>query len=440
MPPVIRIENLSKSYRIEHGRQRGEYRTLRESLTDAATWPLRKLRGQSNGSVEEFWALKDINLEIQQGEVVGIIGRNGAGKSTLLKILSRITAPTTGRVELHGRVGSLLEVGTGFHNELTGRENIFLNGSILGMTKSEIQKNFDSIVDFSGIEKFLDTPVKRYSSGMYVRLAFAVAAHLEPEIMIVDEVLAVGDAEFQKKCMGKMSEVAKGGRTILFVSHNMIAVNKLCSRAVLLEKGQLMEDGLPCSITNSYLSTTKISAAEVFWKDASKAPGNELVRFHAVRVRNDMEVITAEIDSTKPFKVEIEYWNLWAGAKLGATIVLYNQEGICVFSSISNQETNWHSRCRPIGLFRSVCCIPDNLLPGGRFTVSVLLWGEKYTSGYKIDNVLEFDILEMGGARGDFLGYMTGVVRPLLEWRTEMLSESNSDETALSHSPMIRIK
>ncbi len=261
---VIRIENLSKSYRIQHGAARSEYRTLRESLAAAATWPLRKLQGKVGGSVEEFWALKDVNLEIQQGEVVGFIGRNGAGKSTLLKILSRITAPTTGEIRLHGRVGSLLEVGTGFHPELTGRENVYLNGSILGMSRREIQSKFDEIVEFSGVEKFLDTPVKRYSSGMYVRLAFAVAAHLEPELLVVDEVLAVGDAEFQKKCLGKMGEVAKTGRTVLFVSHNMAAVSELCSRVMILQSGHVIADGPTTSIVSQYLADALSSGSGLF--------------------------------------------------------------------------------------------------------------------------------------------------------------------------------
>ena len=254
MPPVIRIENLSKSYRIQHGAVRSGYRTLRESLTAAAACAApHDCRGKGNGSVEEFWALKDVNLEVQQGEVLGIIGRNGAGKSTLLKILSRITAPTTGRVELRGRVGSLLEVGTGFHPELTGRENVYLNGSILGMSRREIQKKFDEIVEFSGVEKFLDTPVKRYSSGMYVRLAFAVAAHLEPEILIVDEVLAVGDAEFQKKCLGKMGDVARGGRTVLFVSHNISAVKRICKSAALLSQGRVVALRETSEVVDLYL-------------------------------------------------------------------------------------------------------------------------------------------------------------------------------------------
>ena len=244
--------------------RRSEYRTLRESLAAAATWPLRKLQGKVGGSVEEFWALKDVNLEIQQGEVVGFIGRNGAGKSTLLKILSRITAPTTGEIRLHGRVGSLLEVGTGFHPELTGRENVYLNGSILGMSRREIQSKFDEIVEFSGVEKFLDTPVKRYSSGMYVRLAFAVAAHLEPELLVVDEVLAVGDAEFQKKCLGKMGEVAKTGRTVLFVSHNMAAVSELCSRVMILQSGHVIADGPTTSIVSQYLADALSSGSGLF--------------------------------------------------------------------------------------------------------------------------------------------------------------------------------
>lgn len=238
--PIIKVENLSKQYRI--GAREAGYGTFRESLIGAMKAPLERLRrGGSISNDDNFWALKDINFEVQPGEVLGIIGRNGAGKSTLLKVLSRITEPTTGSIKLYGRVASLLEVGTGFHPELTGRENIFLNGAILGMGKREIDRQFDEIVDFAEVEKFLDTPVKRYSSGMYLRLAFAVAAHLEPEILVVDEVLAVGDAQFQKKCMGKMNAVAKEGRTVLFVSHNMNAVEQLCSTAIRLESGMLRE-------------------------------------------------------------------------------------------------------------------------------------------------------------------------------------------------------
>jgi lipopolysaccharide transport system ATP-binding protein len=259
MPPAITIEDLGKSYRLGQGRQRvGRYRTLREGLVGMPAAIMRRMQNAlDSGPGEEFWALKGIDLEIQPGEVVGVIGRNGAGKSTFLKILSRITKPTVGRVKLHGRVGSLLEVGTGFHPELTGRENIYLNGAILGMTRREIDQKFDEIVDFASIESFLDTPVKRYSSGMYVRLAFAVAAHLEPEIMLVDEVLAVGDMQFQRKCLDKMDDVARGGRTVLLVSHNMAAIEALCSRVVLVDGGRVVHDGNPSEAIRAYIEITR---------------------------------------------------------------------------------------------------------------------------------------------------------------------------------------
>jgi len=270
---AIRVKNLGKRYKL--GQQSGGYKTLGETITRAVKSPFQRL--QHPGSSEEkeeagtFWALKDISFEVKKGEVIGIIGRNGAGKSTLLKILSRITSPTEGTVEVHGRIGSLLEVGTGFHPELTGRENIFLSGSIMGMKKAEIEEKFDQIVAFSEIEKFLDTPVKRYSSGMYVRLAFAVAAHLEPEILIVDEVLAVGDAVFQKKCLGKMGDVAKEGRTVLFVSHNMAAIRQLCPTSILLEKGDLKEMGSTPQVIDDYLdSTTVHEQRTIFEEDKDK--------------------------------------------------------------------------------------------------------------------------------------------------------------------------
>ena len=259
MTVAIRVENLGKSYRVGRDR-RGSYRTLRESLADLATAPFRRLRDKGEGPSETFWALKDVSFEVQPGEVVGVIGRNGAGKSTLLKVLSRITRPSRGRVELHGRVGSLLEVGTGFHPELTGRENVYLNGSILGMSRKEIDRRFDEIVAFAEVEKFLDTPVKRYSSGMYVRLAFAVAAHLEPEILIVDEVLAVGDDAFQKKCLGRIREISGSGRTVLLVSHNMFTVESLCTRCIFLAQGAVEADDEPRRVTPRYLDAARRSA------------------------------------------------------------------------------------------------------------------------------------------------------------------------------------
>ncbi len=286
MQPAIRVENLAKSYRINHAAQRGGYRTLRESLTRAATAPLRRLRnGAAHGTTEDFWALKDISFDVMPGEVVGIIGRNGAGKSTLLKILSRITKPSRGSVVLNGRVGSLLEVGTGFHPELTGRENVYLNGSILGMSRREIERRFDEIVAFAEVERFLDTPVKRYSSGMYVRLAFAVAAHLEPEILIVDEVLAVGDASFQAKCLDKMRQSASSGHTVLIVSHQMNSIRDLCARAIWLDSGAVRQSGSVGPVLERYLDETSRTAAPGDWIDlkGDTRVGTGHARFTAAR-------------------------------------------------------------------------------------------------------------------------------------------------------------
>ena len=284
---AIRVENLSKQYRI--GGPQARYKTIRESLTEAVQSPFRRLssvvRGQSSAvSNETIWALKDVSFEVKRGEVVGIIGRNGAGKTTLLKILSRITEPTEGHAEIHGRVGSLLEVGTGFHPELTGRENIYLNGAILGMKRAEIERKFDEMVAFAEIEKFMDTPVKHYSSGMYVRLAFAVAAHLEPEILLVDEVLAVGDAAFQKKCLGKMRDVAKEGRTVLFVSHNMGAIVSLCNRCLLIEGGSVIQDGNPSAVTTLYQSSLYSAVHDTSDLSTVERYGTGKARFTSVKV------------------------------------------------------------------------------------------------------------------------------------------------------------
>jgi lipopolysaccharide transport system ATP-binding protein len=262
MSAAVTLESVGKRYRLRH-RETEPYHTLRDSITEAISSPLSWLNRRSAGAVDDFWALRDVSFEIAPGEVVGIVGRNGAGKSTLLKVLSRITEPTTGRVTLEGRVASLLEVGTGFHPELSGRENVFLNGAILGMGRDEIRRKFDSIVAFADVERFLDTPVKRYSSGMYVRLAFAVAAHLDPEILIVDEVLAVGDAEFQRRCLGKMHEVSRGGRTVLFVSHNMSAIQTLCSRAVWLQQGSVAANGPVAQTIASYLASARGQTAAI---------------------------------------------------------------------------------------------------------------------------------------------------------------------------------
>ena len=303
-----------------------------------------------------------MSFEVQPGEVVGIIGRNGAGKSTLLKILSRITKPTTGQAEIYGRVGSLLEVGTGFHPELTGRENIFLNGGILGMSRREIARKFDEIVAFSEIEKFLDTPVKRYSSGMYVRLAFAVAAHLEPEILIVDEVLAVGDAAFQQKCLGKMEDVASHGRTVLFVSHNMSAITRLCPRTILLQAGQVIADGPSHEVTRVYLHSNMGTTAARSWSDPAAAPGNEVARLRSIRVRDEQGRTIEVADICKPVGIEIVFDVLEGGRILVPNFPCYDDQGTCVFH-LAESDPAWRRRPaagRPLHLHR----VDSRQLPG----------------------------------------------------------------------------
>ncbi len=331
---VIRVENLSKKYIL--GQQKegsSRYKSLRESMTDGAKSLGEKLlkpgkKKDLNPSTQEFWALKDVSFEIKQGDRVGIIGRNGAGKSTLLKVLSRITEPTSGSIRIKGRVASLLEVGTGFHPELTGRENIFLNGAILGMSKVEIQRKFDEIVDFAEVEKFLDTPVKRYSSGMYVRLAFAVAAHLEPEILIVDEVLAVGDAQFQNKCLGKMEEVGKDGRTVLFVSHNMATINSLCEKTIWLSNGQVKMEGITEEITNQFLIQGSDRTGEVVINHDSS---NKDFWFKRLSLVDSKGNITSVFDVKKPIIIQLEYY---ASQSIDLEIALdiRNSSGVLIFS------------------------------------------------------------------------------------------------------------
>ncbi|KAB8317524.1 ABC transporter ATP-binding protein [Tolypothrix campylonemoides VB511288] len=345
---VIRVENLGKKYIINHQQER--YTALRDVIANRAQSLLtilnpltQKSKNQAKNSREEFWALKDVSFEIKQGDRVGIIGRNGAGKSTLLKILSRITEPTTGRISIKGRVASLLEVGTGFHPELTGRENIYLNGAILGMSKAEIQRKFDEIVDFAEVEKFLDTPVKRYSSGMYVRLAFAVAAHLEPEILVVDEVLAVGDAQFQNKCLGKMEEVGKQGRTVLFVSHNMATINSLCEKAIWLSNGSVKMEGKTEQITNQYLIQGSDRSGEVVLNDDSS---NKIFWFKRLSLLDSKGKITSVFDVKKPIIIELEYY---ASQSIDLEIALdiRSSSGFIIFSllrsvSIDSKLTAGH--------------------------------------------------------------------------------------------------
>ncbi|MFL6466527.1 MAG: ABC transporter ATP-binding protein [Pyrinomonadaceae bacterium] len=417
MTPIIRVENLSKQYTL--GAKAEPYTTLRESLVRAARKPIEMVRGNGRAEQSRFWALKDVSFDVMPGEVVGIIGRNGAGKSTLLKILSRITEPTSGRVELYGRVGSLLEVGTGFHPELTGRENIYLNGAILGMRREEIAKKFDEIVDFAEIEEFLDTPVKRYSSGMYVRLAFAVAAHLEPEILIVDEVLAVGDAEFQKKCLNKMKDVGEHGRTVLFVSHNMQAVLRLCQRAILVGAGEIQVDGPASNVTAAYLRSETGSLSSRKWDDPGSAPGNEVARLRSVSIKSDGELIDM-VDIHRPFELEIEYIDLVGEGRPTLSVHFTNDHGITLFCTNDFNDKIWWNRTPKKGLVRAVCSIPGNLLAEGRIFVSV------YLCNYN-PNIVYFDVADAvsvevvdrttgEGVRGVYTGEFPGVVRPYLDW------------------------
>jgi lipopolysaccharide transport system ATP-binding protein len=421
---AIRAENLGKQYRIG---KRERYQTLRDTVTSALAAPFRRLRrtaSESAGSeLDRIWALKDVSFEISRGEVAGIIGRNGAGKSTLLKVLSRITEPTEGRAEICGRVGSLLEVGTGFHPELTGRENIYLNGAILGMRRAEIARKFDEIVAFAEIDKFLDTPVKHYSSGMYMRLAFAVAAHLEPEILIVDEVLAVGDAQFQSKCLNKMQDVGREGRTVLFVSHSMPAVARLCSRALLLDGGTVAHDGAAGDVIGYYLRSGLATSAEHRWNDLRSAPGNEVVRLAAVRVRNIAGDLVETVDVRDPVGIEMEFDVLQPGAMLVPSFHLHNAEGVCLF--VVHERSVWQRRGRAQGRYTSTAWVPGDLLADGTHLVTaVVATLAPLRIHFFESDVVAFQSIDCSqgeSARGDFNGQLPGAVRPLLEWSTEFI-------------------
>ena len=418
MKPAIKIENVSKRYRI--GGLHPGYMTFREMIGGVVTAPFRKLK--SGNGHQTIWALNDVNLEIGQGELVGIIGRNGAGKSTLLKILSRVTKPTTGEVELVGRIGSLLEVGTGFHPDLTGRENIFLSGAILGMRRAEIERKFDEIVAFSELEKFIETSVKWYSSGMYVRLAFSVAAHLEPEILMMDEVLAVGDAAFQQKCLDKMHEIRGQGRTILFVSHDMAAIARLCKRVVLLENGRITSDGGPHKVIQHYLSSSLKTGAAREWTNQQEAPGDEVVRLRRVRVRDEAGETIPVVDIRKPFGIELTYEVLAEGHALVPVIEFYNEEGTELFST-HDTNAEWRRLARPRATYTSTVWIPGNLLAEGSFVghVSIMSHFPATVLHAYQRNAVAFQVVDSpagDSARGDYIGPMPGVIRPLLNWKT----------------------
>lgn len=430
MSTAISIQHVSKAYRlgtIGRGTLGADLSRMWASMRGRPDPTLRVGSGHHARRIGEvFWALHDVSFEVQQGDVVGLVGRNGAGKSTLLKVLSQVTAPTSGRISYRGRIASLLEVGTGFHPELTGRENIFLNGAILGMTKAEIRKNFDEIVDFSECEEFLDTPVKRYSSGMYVRLAFAVAAHLQSEILIIDEVLAVGDAQFQKKCLGKMQEVGREGRTVLFVSHTMAAVTRLCTRAVLLGGGRVLSSGTVSEVVGAYLKSGQSTSASREWPDLQKAPGDDVVRMLGIRIRERNGDVSHSIDIREPVRVEIEYQILKGGNVVVPSIHVHNDQGVCVFVSI-DCDPQWHRTPKPEGRYTSTAWIPNNFLAEGTFIVGAGLGTlvPSVSRAWEPDAVA-FEVMDStdgDSARGDYAGPMPGVMRPILNWATSITKD-----------------
>jgi lipopolysaccharide transport system ATP-binding protein len=444
---AIRAEGLSKRYVIGEGGPR--YLTLRDTITHGLTWPLRMARrfagsgaddrptgsATKTGSAENYlWALKDVSFDVRQGERVGIIGVNGAGKSTLLKVLSRITTPTAGRAMVPGRVSSLLEVGTGFHPELTGRENVYLNGTLLGMSRAEINGRFDEIVDFAGVEKFMDLPVKRYSSGMQLRLAFSVAAHLEPEIVMIDEVLAVGDARFQKKCLGKMEEIGKSGRTLLYVSHNLASISNLCQRAIILDAGKVVSDGPAGNVVDEYIELVSDPEegplSHAIWPDPESAPGNEVIRVHSVRILQEgIEGPTCEVVNGKEIIIEITYWNRKDGADIRAGI--YVQTRVSGYAFVTANYRGFtlgpdEITSRPFtrGLYQSVCRIPAYLLNDIDYDLTVWVNEGSTVNHAFLEGLFRFHVHDDGVMRQENFTPWKGCVRPLIPWRTELIEEN----------------
>lgn len=417
MPEIaLSVEKLSKSFQVAHQRN-GNYRTLHDELLTLPRRLLARFSGNGQPASETFWALKDISFEVKKGEVVGIIGRNGAGKSTLLKILNRITEPTSGVANIYGRVGALLEVGTGFHPELTGRENIFMNGAILGMTRAEIRQKFDEIVAFAEIKRFLDTPVKRYSSGMHVRLAFAIAAHLDPEIILVDEVLSVGDVQFQNKCLGKMEDVARTeGRTALFVSHNLGAVSQLCTTTIWIDNGVIRRMGPSSQVIADYM-TTDAQRGEVIWPEGTANRGVTELKLYSARVRNNYGTVSSTVESTKPFCVEIEYeitrplWNLRVG------FFLRTSAGGYVFDSHDADDPEFRSGRDP-GHYTSCCHVPGNLLGPGTYLISLNANICKVGNLAREENTLVLEIVNTS-PRGA-ISQRGGVIQPQFTWKQEV--------------------
>jgi lipopolysaccharide transport system ATP-binding protein len=424
MTVIIRAEHISKRYRIGLTPQR--YQTLSENITHALGAPLRAIRrvqAPRNDGDDTIWALKDISFEVEQGQVLGIVGRNGAGKSTLLKVLSRITEPSEGSLSIRGRVGSLLEVGTGFHPELTGRENIFLNGAILGMKRSEIAAKFDEIVAFSEVEQFIDTPVKRYSSGMYLRLAFAVAAHLEPEILVVDEVLAVGDAEFQRKCLGKMSDVAQQGRTVLFVSHNMSAILRLTDEALVIEKGRIALRARTPEAVDYYLSKGFSQEGQHAWS-VDEIPA-EAVPFKPLRicVLNSRGVVADTVRSVEPVTIEVEYQLDAPITGLRVGIYLSSTRGEYILTSFDTDDPEQFEQfsVRSPGHYTSRCSVPADILNEGRYVIGVNASSFRVKRYFQDDQALTFNVDATGAPGMQWPEPRLGPVRPRLDCKIEVV-------------------
>jgi lipopolysaccharide transport system ATP-binding protein len=424
---AVHTVNLGKQYHI--GRVIEKHRTLRDAIVEAATSPFRRLGGvlrgqaaQASSEDDTIWALRNVSFEVKRGEVVGVIGRNGAGKSTFLKILSRITEPTEGWADIHGRVGSLLEVGTGFHTELTGRENVYLNGAILGMRRQEIDNRFDEIVAFSEVSKFIDTPVKHYSSGMRLRLGFAVAAHLNPEILLVDEVLAVGDAAFQKKCIGRMNSVATEGRTVLFVSHNMGAITQLCERTLWLDNGQVRREGPTTEVVAAYMSEGRDSFAS--WSAPEDAPADLEVLLQSARLLSSENELIDTVAYSEACKVKVGFQVKTPIRDLSIGLRVHDAMGHIVFETMDTDYTGLKGAVREPGTYASVCTLPRYFLKPGRYYVGLMTFIERIKTIERYESVLCFDVTEVG-YRLNF--YRFGVVTPVLDWETMRIDVPTHD-------------
>jgi lipopolysaccharide transport system ATP-binding protein len=417
---AIEIEGVSKRYLL--GGQNQQYVTLREQMLDVIRVPFRRPT-RTRDREKYLWALEDVSLTIERGSVFGLIGPNGSGKSTLLKILSRITAPTSGRARLRGRVGSLLEVGTGFHPELSGRDNIFLSGAVLGMRREEVRSKFDEIVAFAEIERFLDTPVKHYSSGMYVRLGFAVAAHLEPEILLIDEVLAVGDLAFQKKCLEKMERVAEGGRSVIFVSHNLAAVQRICTSGVLLHSGRTVAVGQVKEVVDNYLSSiygsTDGTARSSVSFAAASAPGDDSVRLNRVELVSSTGNPSAAFRIDQGFEIRTEYEILEALSNFHLYLKIFREDGVLVFCTADWDGGEVEPNSLGVGRHHASVAVPPHTLNAGSFFVDVLGYIPSIRQVFHAANAIHWTILAQGGAGGVESAARQGVVRPVLKWRLD---------------------